>query len=298
MATSPLRDTPPARNGWRAYDPVIVSLYGIFFLSGAAGLIYESIWTRYLGLFVGHSAYAQIIVLVIFLGGMSVGSYLVGRRTLSVARPLLWYAIVELGTGAIGLIFHPLFVSATNFAYDSVFPRLGQGMVETVVKWQIAGLLILPQSILLGMTFPLMSAGVIRRLGDQPGRGLSMLYFTNSAGASVGVLIAGFWLVDAFGLPGALVSAALLNVFVALSVFALIRITEQPNNRTTIEGSQAAGAIHYKIDRRWQVLIGVSFFTAFSSFIYEIGWIRMLSLVLGSATHSFELMLSAFILGL
>src|SRR4051812_38693242 len=46
------------------------------------------------------------------------------------------------------------------------------------------------------------------------------------------------------------------------------------------------------------LLISVSFATAISSFVYEIGWIRMLSLVLGSATHSFELMLSAFILGL
>ena len=46
----------------------------IFVLSGAAGLIYESIWSRYLGLFVGHSAYAQVIVLVIFLGGMSAGA--------------------------------------------------------------------------------------------------------------------------------------------------------------------------------------------------------------------------------
>ena len=45
-----------------------------FILSGAAGLIYESIWSRYLGLFVGHSAYAQVIVLVIYLGGMSAGA--------------------------------------------------------------------------------------------------------------------------------------------------------------------------------------------------------------------------------
>ncbi len=50
-------------------------LYLVFVLSGAAGLIYESIWSRYLGLFVGHSAYAQIIVLTIFLGGMSLGAW-------------------------------------------------------------------------------------------------------------------------------------------------------------------------------------------------------------------------------
>ena len=53
-------------------------LYAVFILSGAAGLIYESIWTRYLGLFVGHSAYAQVIVLVMFLGGMSIGALSTG----------------------------------------------------------------------------------------------------------------------------------------------------------------------------------------------------------------------------
>src|SRR3954447_497303 len=97
---------------------MLALLYAVFVLSGAAGLIYESIWTRYLGLFVGHSAYAQVIVLVIFLGGMSLGSYLVGRRTLTIRRPLTWYAIVELMTGAIGLVFHRLFVATTGAVYD------------------------------------------------------------------------------------------------------------------------------------------------------------------------------------
>src|SRR3954464_14138937 len=99
-------------------------LYLVFIISGAAGLIYESIWTRYLGLFVGHSAYAQVIVLVIFLGGMSLGSYFVGRVTLGLTNPLRWYAIVELVTGAIGLLFHRLFVGVTGFAYDTIFPAL------------------------------------------------------------------------------------------------------------------------------------------------------------------------------
>ncbi len=54
---------------------MVILLYAVFVLSGAAGLIYESIWTRYLGLFVGHSAYAQVIVLVMFLGGTSIGRH-------------------------------------------------------------------------------------------------------------------------------------------------------------------------------------------------------------------------------
>src|SRR3954471_5803258 len=136
----------------RVRDPIVIALYSIFLLSGVAGLIYESIWTRYLGLFVGHSAYAQVIVLVIFLGGMSLGSYMIGRWTTAIAQPLKWYAGVELGTGVIGLGFHRLFVAATNGAYDSLFPALGHGSAPTMLKWGIAAALILPQSILLGMT--------------------------------------------------------------------------------------------------------------------------------------------------
>src|SRR5438034_10089827 len=102
-------------------------LYSAFVLSGAAGLIYESIWARYLGLFVGHSAYAQVIVLVIFLGGMSLGALFVGQRTERIRRPLLGYAVVELGIGAVGSVFHPLYVIVTGFAYDTLFPWLGAG---------------------------------------------------------------------------------------------------------------------------------------------------------------------------
>jgi spermidine synthase len=283
---------------------IIPLLYAIFLLSGAAGLMYESIWTRYLGLFVGHSAYAQVIVLVIFLGGMSIGSYLVGRKTMGIRRPLLWYAVVELLVGAIGLAFHQAFVSTTGIAYDSVFPALGHGALQTLAKWLIAALLILPQSVLLGMTFPLMSAGVVRRMPQRSGRALSMLYFTNSAGAAIGVLIAGFWLVERFGLPGTLVVAAMVNLVVALAVMVCVRVEEGGRRaEESADISSPASALspprpEWKPDRLWRLLIATSFVTAVSSFIYEIGWIRMLSLVLGSATHSFELMLSAFILGL
>src|SRR5262249_40298619 len=62
----------PARSDGRFTDATRAILTLAFVLSGAAGLIYESIWTRYLGLFVGHSAYAQVIVLVIFMGGMAI----------------------------------------------------------------------------------------------------------------------------------------------------------------------------------------------------------------------------------
>jgi spermidine synthase len=275
-------------------------LYAAFILSGAAGLIYESIWTRYLGLFVGHSAYAQVIVLVIFLGGMSVGALAVGRRSERVAHPLLWYAGVELATGIIGLVFHDAFVATTDFAYASIFPAFGLGAAQTIAKWGIASLLILPQSILLGMTFPLMSADVVRRAPERSGRTLSMLYFANSLGAAAGVLVAGFFLVSYAGLPGTLLIAAIINIVVAVAVFVGLRARRDPaaEHAAPVVRTVGTPVSGLEMGLLWRLLLLVSFGTALSSFIYEIGWIRMLALVLGSATHSFELMLSAFILGL
>src|SRR5438034_3059443 len=104
---------------------MLTLLYTVFVLSGAAGLIYESIWARYLGLFVGHSAYAQVIVLAIFMGGMSAGALLAGERSATLKSPLLWYAGVELAAGIIGLVFHDAFTAFTALAYDRVFPALG-----------------------------------------------------------------------------------------------------------------------------------------------------------------------------
>jgi predicted membrane-bound spermidine synthase len=269
----------------------------IFVLSGAAGLIYESIWTRYLGLFVGHDAYAQILVLVIFLGGMSLGAMLMSQRSERVRQPLYGYVAVEFAVGCIGLVFHDFYQVATGWAYASLFPGLAGTWELTAAKWTVAGALILPQSVLLGMTFPLMSAGVLRLVPDRPGRTLSLLYFANSLGAAVGVLVAGFYLVGAAGLPGTLAAAAALNLAVAASTMGAIVLgrTRVPAPPTPAVAPDERVPNSGDLPR---LLLFASFATAVASFIYEIAWIRMLALVLGSATHAFELMLSAFILGL
>ncbi|MBX7119519.1 MAG: hypothetical protein K1X31_11015 [Gemmatimonadaceae bacterium] len=302
---------------------MILLLTLVFVLSGAAGLIYESIWSRYLGLLVGHSAYAQVIVLVIFLGGMSAGAAFAARRSARTREPLVWYALVELVVGLIGLAFHPLFGATSAFAYDTLFPALAGGWLLAPTKWAVAALLILPQSLLLGATFPLMSAGLIRRLGGDgaagTGRVLGILYFANSIGAAIGVLVAGFWLVEAVGLPGTLTTAAVLNILVAVVTYVVLRAdadpdpleaafdravlgdpaAREPASAVALPADGYAAAEAARADAALaRLLLWTAFGTAVASFIYEIAWIRMLALVLGSATHAFELMLSAFILGL
>jgi spermidine synthase len=268
--------------------PSRAAFYLLFTLSGFAGLIYESIWTHYLKLFLGHAAYAQSLVLVVFMGGMAAGSAYCSRVSARLRNPLAGYALVEaiIGLCAVGL--HEVFVAVTDWSYASLLPGLGSEWLVLGAKLAISCLLILPQSVLLGATFPLMSAGLVRAHPSAPGESVSMLYFTNSLGAAVGVLVGGFLLIGWVGLPGTLRTAGSINLALAAVVWLLARPMAAPALAARAVGEPRVALL----------LLAVAFLTGMASFIYEIGWIRMLSLVLGASTHSFELMLSTFILGL
>ncbi|HEY8377877.1 MAG TPA: hypothetical protein VIK91_15380, partial [Nannocystis sp.] len=264
-------------------------LFLLFFLSGISGLIYESIWSRYIKLFVGSAATAQVLVLSLFMGGMALGSLLAARTLAGVRSPVRAYGLIEGGIGLYALAFPWLSQTAIRLCYDHIFPALGGGLGVDLVKWSVAGLLILPPCVLLGMTFPLMSAGILRRDPERSGEILSFLYFTNSIGAALGALLSGFVLVARFGLPGTLACAAVLNILIAAVAF-----TQRARHAPIAEDPAASAGT----DALVRLLLIVSFGTGLSSFMYEIGWIRLLSMIIGSATHSFEVMLSAFVFGL
>jgi spermidine synthase len=268
-----------------------------FAVSGFAGLIYESIWSRYLKLFLGHAAYAQTLVIALFMGGLSLGSWLASRHSTNWRNLLRRYALAEAVIGLLGLVFQPVYDGVTQLAYTTLMPALGSPTAVSALKLLVSGLLILPPSILLGMTFPLMSAGVVRMFPHLAGSSISMLYFTNSIGAAAGVLMSGFVLVEWFGLPGTIKAAAVLNLAVAAAVYIAARLVAEPPpspepETADVDESDGSQSVRYGL------MLGVAALTGLASFVYEIGWIRMLSLVLGSSTHSFELMLSAFIAGL
>ena len=171
-----------------AYWGMRAVLLFAFMCSGAAGLVYELVWSRYLALFVGHSAEAQVLVIAMFLGGMSVGALTVGKRARRVRNPLLVYASIELALAVVGLAFHSGFLVVSGFSYQTIFPALASPWAIGLWKWSIAGLLIFLPSILLGATFPLMAAGVIRAFPRKPGGTIAALYFVNSLGGAIAVL--------------------------------------------------------------------------------------------------------------
>ena len=264
------------------------AFYLIFVASGFAGLIYESIWTHYLKLFLGHAAYAQSLVLAVFMGGMALGAWLCSRVSGRIAHPLRAYALIEALVGLLALVFHETFVALTDWAFSGLLPALGSEWPVLGAKIALAALLIVPQSVLLGMTFPLMSAGLARAHPARAGESVAMLYFCNSLGAVIGILASGFVMIPALGLPGTLRAAGVINLLIG----AMVWFISGPTQRNSIEEKNRGTTATLPL------LLAVAFFTGLASFIYEISWIRMLTLVLGASTHSFELMLSMFILGL
>ncbi len=264
----------------------------IFALSGFSGLIYESIWTHYLKLYLGHASYSQVLVLVIFMGGLAIGSALAARFGRRLSNLILWYGIAEGLIGVFGLSFHQLFVFVQATSIEQIFPAMGSAWSVNMIKWTLASILILPQSILLGATFPLLSAGVIRRFSGDSGKTLATLYFVNSLGASVGILCNTFIFIPSIGLPGAVLLAGVINIALAFMVYGLSRNDRYPH----VVESPSQPHNRFPVSSRY--LFVIAGFTGLASFMYEIGWIRMLTLVLGGSSHSFEIMLSAFILGL
>jgi predicted membrane-bound spermidine synthase len=271
-------------------------LFAIFVLSGFAGLIYQSIWSHYLGLFLGHAAYAQALVLAIFMGGMAAGAAWIAHAGQRWRNLIRGYAVIEAIIGLCGLLFHSIFGSVAGFSYDWLIPVLAEPWAINLARWVVAALLILPQTILLGMTFPLMSGGLIRRFPGSDGHVLGGLYFTNSIGAAGGALVAVFVLLPWVGLPGAMTVAGLLNFVVAGLAWWLARDPEPEHPAMDTAKAPVNQSLRHNPLLRL-VLISTALSGA-ASFAYEIIWIRMLSMAVGSTMHAFELMLASFIAGI
>jgi predicted membrane-bound spermidine synthase len=285
-------------------------IYPLFALSGVAGLVYEGTWARYLKLFLGHSSYGQILTLCIYMGGLGIGSFLAGRLLSKIKRPLRAYALTELVIGVGGLLYHPVYVWITNWFYDSQWSSHLGSSGANAVKIGLAVASTAPTAILLGMTFPFIAAGLMRRHKDSGKVSVPMLYFSNSIGAAVGLLMASYILIPSLGTHGTLLMASAFNLLLAAG-FLWIDAGFGPSTPMAQTGRGHGGESHGSASAPEEpstieslplpgarVWFGVALFTGLTSFIYEVVWIRLLSLMMGSSTHSFDQMVSAFILGL
>lgn len=263
-------------------------LYAGFFLSGFSALIYQTAWQRMLGLFAGSDAVATTLVVGAFLFGLGVGSLWGGSFAdrLSHRHALATFALCELGTA--------IFAIASRFAfYDVVFGRLNALADTPALVGGIVFVCLLPPTILMGMSLPLLSKAVVYRI-ETAASEIGWLYGVNTFGASCGALCAGFVLIGIIGYEATVYLAALLNFLVFGVALIVAFFLADDDSESTVPMRPAAADRTTGRIWLWSLIVFVSGFLIIS---LEIVWFRVLGILMQSNAYAFPLILSCFLVG-
>lgn len=272
-----------------ASDRVLPLVIVLFVGSGCAALIYEIVWFQLLALVIGSSAVSLGVLLGTFMGGMCLGSLLLPRFVSPRRHPLRVYALLELGIGAIGIGLL-LGMPAIGQLYAAIG---GHGPSAIAVRAVIAALCLLLPTFLMGATLP-----AVARWVEATPRGISWLgffYGGNIAGAVLGCLIAGFYLLRIYDMPVATYAAAMVNLGVALVALTLAgRTAHAPAAEChTARAPQLPSAAR----SAWSVYFAIAL-SGCAALGAEVVWTRLLSLLLGGTVYAFSIILAVFLVGL
>jgi predicted membrane-bound spermidine synthase len=268
---------------------------GCFFLSGAAGLVYQIAWARYLSLFLGHTSYAVVAILVAFMGGLAIGNAMFGRIADRSKKPLVLYAWLEIGIGIYAAVFPWYFEICNDLYLWSARQLGGVGAPLLLLKFVFSSVTVLLPTTLMGATFPALARFVTRSLAELRER-VATLYFINTVGAVAGCVIADFWWIPSMGLEFTVLAAAALNLVVGVAALWISRSMEVVIDANVEEPMGAVAEEFSPLDLKVATIaIGCSGFVAM---LYEVAWTRLLALALGSSTHAYSIMLITFIAGI
>ena len=265
--------------------PVALLLFG----SGLCGLVYQVAWLRELRLVFGASAVATSAVLAVFMGGLGLGGYVLGRKAAGKARPLGWYAALEGGIAASAAVT-PFLLTWIRALYVSLGGTTALGLFAgTSLRLLLTALVLCVPTFLMGGTLSA-AAHAVEIEGDPSRRRLAFIYGANTLGAVAGAVLPTFFLLERLGTRGTLWAACALNVLVALCAFAIARRSAAV--APSLAGSAAASAPLPRF------ALGAAALTGFVFLLMELVWYRMLAPLLGGSTFTFGLILAVALSGI
>lgn len=256
----------------------------LFVGSGCSALIYEVVWLQLLQLVIGSSAASLAVLLGTFMGGMCLGSILLPRYISARRHPLRVYALLELGTGAFGLLV--LFgLPFVQFLYTE---SVGHGFPGILLRSVASAICLLWPTMMMGATLPAISRWI--ETTPQAASWWGFFYGGNIAGGVFGCLLAGFYLLRVHDMATASYVAVSINAAVAIAGLALARHVKYEEPPAGIERAERA-------PDSWPVYfaIGLSGLCALGA---EVIWTRNLALMLGPTVYTFSIILGVFLAGL
>ena len=256
----------------------------LLFLSGAAALVFQVLWIKQLSLVVGVEVSAIAGAVSAFFLGLALGGWFLGRLADRLARPVRFYALLEAAVAVSCL-------TVTWVLAHSAAPFVAVESVSGVAAWLIIGLLLAVPSFLMGGTLPVLLRAVHRQDAGASRRG-GTLYAVNTCGAILGALLPAFFLIPRFGVQGAALAAASLNLLAALGAWLLDRkaggavAPPQPSTQSAPLSGEARLAV---------ALYAVAGGIALG---YEVVWSQMIVPFMSTRAFAFAIVLATYLAGL
>ncbi len=261
--------------------------YVLFFLSGAVTLIYEVAWVRAVTLEFGSDTLAVSTVVSTFMGGLALGAWQGGRRADRMLRPLYAYGLLELIIGSYAALTPLLLPGVLGLTGKLSVAFASNFWVLSMVRLVTSALVLLPPTVLMGATLPILASGRARCMADG-GRGAGLLYGVNTLGALLGTVVAGFALLPSLGLTWSLFVTALVNL--ALGAVALTAGRREP-----VVPARSADPPPGVDERPDSSALAAVALTGFGAMACQVLWTRVLSIVLGSSIYIFSVVLALFL---
>jgi spermidine synthase len=263
------------------------------FGSGVAALIYEVVWFQLLELVIGSTTVSLGMLLAAFMGGLCLGSVILPRLVSAQRHPLRVYALIELGIGVLGiLVLHlvPL-VGGVYTAWS------GYGLKGFLLRGAVAAACLLPPTLLMGATLPALARQISTTQINTTKNGVSWLgffYGANVAGAVLGCLLSGFYLLRKFDVNAATNVAMAINLSMAGLALALAGVIPDERDPTD-HVRQAPVAVPGNSAATVYIAISLSGLCALAA---EAIWTRMLGLLFGASVYALSIIVAVFLVGL
>lgn len=274
----------------QAGAPPFAFLLALVVFSGSAALVYELLWFRQLGLVFGNTAQAAATVLAAFMIGLAWGAGRARRWAVRSPNPLRLFGALEAGIGLYALIV-PAAFSAASAGYVLAAQHLSHAIpLLTALRFAMALLVLIVPTTLMGASLPVLSEAAVRSR-DRFAERLGLLYGSNTAGATLGVLACGFWMLPAMGVRATNWLAAAINLAVGLGAWYASRRSARAVSPPPAQPI-ATGT------KRPLALPAAAALCGFLALAFETVWFRALVLIFGSTSHSFAIMVSGFLVGI
>lgn len=278
--------------GRRAADGVVI---GVFVLSGAAGLVYQVVWSRQLVLVFGNTTEAIGAIVTAFMAGLGLGGLVGGLIAPRLRRPLAVYGVVELLVGATA-VFVPLGFTLIEGVYHGAYDNASPGQL-TLVRLVLSLATVTPVTFLMGLTLPLLTRHMVTSL-QTAGAHMGRLYSANTLGAMAGTLVSGLVLIELIGLSATAHVAVALNA-IAGCVAVLFAVRMPPAVPAQTGDVSQPPSPEDGAARRLRALLYVgTFVSGFVALSLEVLWTRMLAEGTGSRIYIFVVILAIYLLGI